>query len=154
MYVWHILRHCSFEHCLRSRGTQDCTMVWEWVWLCTCIYVYMCVYSACMVCVHVCIYACIYVCMYACVCFRSHTKLGQSGLYHCMSLHVYVYIYIYIYDIHTHAPQCLNSMYVCMYVCTYVCTYVRSLRTEPVRIVLMCWIRICIFVGVNAYTLA
>lgn len=104
---------------------------WWTRYICTDIYVYLCV-SGCMdacthihthVHVHTCIRICLYVYKHSCryICIYAHLR----G-YMCISVHMYVYVY------------CTNVyMHICMYV--YVCVQNQSLWNQKVVMSLNYW---------------
>ena len=83
------------------------------MYVCMCLYIYVCVYIIC---------ACVYVwmcmqlyCVYICV----------LGVYYiCLHVHVYTCVYMYelcVHMLHVFTYTCVCCVWVCVYVCTCVC---------------------------------
>ena len=84
-----------------------------YVYLCTCVCMYVRMYACTYVCTYVRMYACMYVCMYACTYVYMYACMYVCR-YVCMYVCVCMYACIYV--------QCTS---VCMYVsCMYICMYV------------------------------
>ena len=95
--------------CYSITSSQSHIVVYN-VYMCLCMYEYMCVlcmYTCMYVCIYVCIiyYLCVYVCMYAC-----------TNICMCVCVCMCVCMYVRIYE-------CV-CVFMCVCVCMYVCVYV------------------------------
>ena len=66
------------------------------IYVCICMYMYVCTYACMYVCMYVCTYVCLYVCMYVCLC-----------MYACICVCMYMKDYLYVY-MHMHNSYILT----------------------------------------------
>ena len=80
-----------------------CTFVFMYVCVCVYVYMYVCMYvCVCTyVCMYVCMYTSMYICMYVC---HMHTCIICTGMYVCMHAHVCLYASICAHDMKSCKP--------------------------------------------------
>ena len=105
------------------------------LYVCTCVYMYVCVRVCVCMCICMCVRMCVRVCVYVYICVYVSVCVCVC-VYVCVCTCVYVYVCVHV------------CVYMCMYVC--VCVYA-CVRVYTCVCMYVCMLHMCVHVCVRVY---